>query len=97
MKIIVLGAGMMGKALVYDLNKYSNFENICVVDLDKEKLQYIKNTIKSSKIDIQNVDMGKTDDIKKRDSPKPQRNPQANAMRKFMIVDISIYDALPGR
>jgi len=42
MKILVLGAGMMGRAIAYDLNKYSNFKDITIADEDKQTIQSAK-------------------------------------------------------
>ena len=39
MKILVLGAGMMGRAIAYDLNKFSNFEHITIVDRNKQAIK----------------------------------------------------------
>ena len=39
MKIIILGAGMMGRAIAYDLLRYSNFNNITIADRDHKTLQ----------------------------------------------------------
>ena len=38
MKILILGSGMMGRAIAYDLCKYSNFNNISIVDKDERIL-----------------------------------------------------------
>jgi len=43
MKIIVLGAGMMGRAIAYDLCKYSNFESITITDKDRKTPMLIIN------------------------------------------------------
>ena len=36
MKIVILGSGMMGRAIAYDLSKYSNFESITITDKDRK-------------------------------------------------------------
>ena len=36
MNVLIIGAGMMGRAIAYDLSKYSNFENIVVSDVDSK-------------------------------------------------------------
>ncbi len=65
MKIIVLGAGMMGKALAYDLSKYSNFDSIAIADRDKKKLQYIIEITNAGNIKSQYVNIERTKDIKR--------------------------------
>jgi len=60
MNILILGAGMMGRAIVYDLVKYSKFETITLADKHYSTLKTCKwidnNKIKFLKIDItQNI------------------------------------------
>jgi saccharopine dehydrogenase-like NADP-dependent oxidoreductase len=35
MNIIVLGAGMMGRAIAFDLHNFSKFDEIVIADKDK--------------------------------------------------------------
>ena len=65
MKIIVLGSGMMGRALAYDLDKYSKFESITIADNDKETLQSAKKSLNISKINFQTLNVEKTNDVRK--------------------------------
>ncbi len=62
MKIVVLGAGMMGKALAYDLIKYSNFDNVAIADKDKNTLQSTKKFL--NKIDIHNINIEKSNNVR---------------------------------
>jgi len=39
MKVLVLGSGMMGRAIAYDLCHFSNFDNITIVDKDRKTLR----------------------------------------------------------
>ncbi len=60
MKIIILGAGMMGRAIAHDLSKYSNFDNITIADRDNkalnDALKFLKNQdINFLKLDIENI------------------------------------------
>ena len=34
MKVLVLGAGMMGRAIAYDLSQFSNFDEILIGEKD---------------------------------------------------------------
>ncbi len=50
MKVIVLGSGMMGSALAYDLSKYSNFNEITIADRDIKTLESAKEFLNDGKI-----------------------------------------------
>ena len=65
MKIIILGSGMMGRALAYDLYKYSKFESITITDNDKETLQSAKKSLNLSELDFQTLNVEKTNDVRK--------------------------------
>lgn len=65
MKIIVLGAGMMGRAIAYDLDKYSNFDSIIIADRDNQTIQSAKSFLKDKNIDFINVDINNINDVKK--------------------------------
>ena len=49
MKIAVLGAGLMGRAIAFDLNRYSKFKEILVTDKDKKTLKSAKSDFLSFK------------------------------------------------
>ena len=65
MKIIVLGAGMMGRAIAYDLCKYSSFENISIADKDRKTLNVTEKFLENQEIDFDILDIEKTIDVKK--------------------------------
>ena len=65
MKALVLGAGMMGRAIAYDLHKYSNFDNITVVDKDEQTNQSSKSFLKGKNIDFSSIRVDDTSDVKK--------------------------------
>lgn len=65
MKIIVLGSGMMGRAIAYDLLKYSNFDNIAVADKDKKTMQSTKDFLNEKEVDFHILDVERIDDVKK--------------------------------
>ena len=53
MKILVLGAGMMGRAIAYDLCTFSNFEQIILADNNKEALESAQSFLHGKKVDFQ--------------------------------------------
>ena len=65
MKIIVLGSGMMGRSIAFDLCKYSNFDGITLADRDKKTIQSAKSFLKNKNIDFTNIDINVTNDVKK--------------------------------
>ena len=65
MKITVLGAGMMGRAVAFDLEKYSNFSKITVADKDEQTLQSAKIFLKGKKIDFAIINVNDSKDIMK--------------------------------
>jgi len=64
MNIIVLGAGMMGKAIAYDLCKYSNFKNITITDKDRETLDTAKKFLDYPDIDFNMLNIEKIKDVR---------------------------------
>lgn len=65
MKITVLGAGMMGRAVAFDLEKYSNFSKITVADKDEQTLQSAKFFLKDKKIDFAIINANDPKDVRK--------------------------------
>jgi len=65
MKITVLGAGMMGRAVAFDLEKYSNFSKITVADKDEQTLQSAKIFLKGKKIDFAIINVDDLKDVRK--------------------------------
>lgn len=65
MKIVVIGAGMMGRAIAYDLEKYSNFETLTIADMNKKAIQNVKNFLKSNNINYEILDISKKNYAKK--------------------------------
>ena len=65
MKILVLGSGMMGRAIAYDLYKHSNFDNITIADKDKKTIQSAEKFLERENIDFHTLDVEKTNDVKK--------------------------------
>ena len=65
MKALVIGAGMMGRAIAYDLCKHSNFEGIAVADLDRKTMQSAKKFLEREEIDFLILNVEKINDVKK--------------------------------
>jgi lysine 6-dehydrogenase len=65
MKIAVIGAGMMGRAIAYDLEKYSNFETLTIADMNKKAIQNVKNFLKNNNINYEILDVSKKNYAKK--------------------------------
>jgi len=65
MKVLVIGAGMMGRAIAFDLNKFSNFDKITIVDKEKEAINSSKSFLKNDVINYGILNIEKKDDVKK--------------------------------
>jgi len=65
MEILVLGAGLMGRAIAFDLYNYSNFDEIVIADKDKKNLELTKKFLKTKEIKYLKLDIEKTKNLKK--------------------------------
>ncbi|UCF12913.1 MAG: saccharopine dehydrogenase NADP-binding domain-containing protein [Thermoplasmatales archaeon] len=65
MKFLVLGAGMMGRAIAYDLSKHLKFDNIEVADKEKKTIQSTKKFLEKKEINFHTLNIEKTNDVKK--------------------------------
>lgn len=65
MKVLVLGAGMMGRAIAYDLNRFSNFDEILIGDRDRKTRTLATNFFKETFVKVISVDAGKTEELEK--------------------------------
>jgi lysine 6-dehydrogenase len=63
MRIVVLGSGMMGQAIAYDLSKFSNFDRITLTDKDNQTLQSAKKNLSDKKIDFKILDIEKISEV----------------------------------
>jgi len=63
MDICVIGAGMMGRAITFDLCKNSNFENVIVADRNQEHLESAKHFLQKHDVDYAVVDVNKTREV----------------------------------
>ena len=52
MNVMVLGCGMMGRAIAYDLNRFSNFDKILIGDNDKQTRDSAKKFLKETNVDV---------------------------------------------
>ncbi len=58
MRFLVLGAGKIGRAVVYDLCKYSPEAQLIVVDASEEKLEKITKSFQSERISVIKANVG---------------------------------------
>ena len=63
MDILVLGAGMMGRAIAFDLERYSNFNKVVIADSKEKMIQSSKNFLKNKNIDFIKLDVDDSDDV----------------------------------
>jgi len=64
MNIVVLGSGMMGQAIAFDLCKYSCFNEITIIDKNTQALSSAKKFLNREKINFLELNVEKTDEIK---------------------------------
>ena len=65
MKVLVIGAGMMGRAIAYDLSMFSGFEKIIIGDKDIRTRNSAKEFLKGTNADVIPVNADKSDEVKK--------------------------------
>jgi lysine 6-dehydrogenase len=65
MNVVVIGSGMMGRAIAYDLHAQCNFKEITIVDKDKNSIQSAKEFLKKMNIKFLHADVEKTDEMRK--------------------------------
>lgn len=64
MKVLILGAGMMSRAIAYDLSVFSNFKKISISDKDENILNSAKNFLKNKKINYEILDVYDKEDVR---------------------------------
>ncbi len=64
MKILVLGSGMMGRAIAYDLCNFSNFEKITLADRDKFTIESAKQFLNNKRLEYLNLNIDKKNQVK---------------------------------
>lgn len=65
MNALVLGAGMMGRAIAYDLSKYSNFDSITITDKDKQTVQSAERFLEGKNINFTSIHVDDSNNVKK--------------------------------
>ncbi len=63
MKFLVLGAGRIGYAIVYDLVRSPRVEQVIIADKDVERLEFIKKRLPDEKIVPVELDVTKTEEL----------------------------------
>ncbi|MCJ7571404.1 MAG: saccharopine dehydrogenase NADP-binding domain-containing protein [Candidatus Thermoplasmatota archaeon] len=66
MDILILGAGMMGRAIAYDLATFSNFSKITIIDNNKKTLDNTKKFLENKDINFKKLDINNYDQLKKK-------------------------------
>lgn len=64
MKILILGAGMMGRAIAYDLDKYSHFDEILIGDSDAHQRISAGRFLKNTHVTLVHLDVNRAEAIK---------------------------------
>jgi lysine 6-dehydrogenase len=65
MDILILGAGMMGRAIAFDLCKFSDFDEIAISDKDNKTLKSAEIFLKKKQINFLKIDLQNKKIIKK--------------------------------
>lgn len=65
MNVLVLGAGMMGRAIAYDLSLFSGFEKISIGDKDIQTRSSAKEFLKETLVKVIPVNAENSNDVKK--------------------------------
>jgi len=65
MNVLVLGCGMMGRAIAYDLSLFSGFEKIIIGDKDTQTRNSAKDFLKGTSVDVISVNADKSNEVKK--------------------------------
>jgi len=65
MDILVLGAGMMGRAIAFDLMNYSNFNKITIADMVKNNLNSTRKFLKNDNIKFEILNINNKKSLKK--------------------------------
>jgi lysine 6-dehydrogenase len=64
MKVLIIGAGLMGRAIAYDLSNFSNFDEVAVVDKDRNSLKSAETFLKNKDINYGILDVKNSKDVK---------------------------------
>ncbi len=64
MKVLVIGAGLMGRAIAYDLDRFSNFDKILLGDKDIQTRDSAKKFLKDTNVDVIPINVEKTNHLR---------------------------------
>lgn len=64
MKVVVLGAGLMGKEVARDLNSIENVEKIYLADIDTDAAQQFVDSLSTSKIEVVSLNAKNEDELR---------------------------------
>lgn len=64
MNVLVLGAGLMGRAIAFDLDRFSSFKKITIVDKDEKMLESAEIFLKNKKVEFGVLDVKNHEDVK---------------------------------
>ncbi|MEK9196914.1 saccharopine dehydrogenase family protein [Ureibacillus sp. 179-F W5.1 NHS] len=64
MKVVVLGAGLMGKEVARDLNSIENVEKIYLADIDTNAAQQFVDSLSTSKIEVVSLNAKNEDELR---------------------------------
>jgi len=65
MKVFVLGAGMMGRAIAYDLHKFSHFDEILLGEKDRQTRTSAARFLQGTDVKVLSLDAQKTPEVTK--------------------------------
>jgi lysine 6-dehydrogenase len=64
MKIIIIGSGLMGRAIAFDLSSFSRFNEIAIADKNEESLDSANIFLKNKDINFLNIDIENKKELK---------------------------------
>lgn len=65
MNVLILGAGMMGRAIAYDLDKFSHFETIRIADHDMRTRSSAKRFLRRTAVKVIPLEVSRTSELRK--------------------------------
>ncbi len=60
MNVVILGAGMMGRAIAYDLSKFSNFDEILLGEKDSKTRASTRRFLQETRVKVIPLDAERT-------------------------------------
>ncbi|MCX6661323.1 MAG: saccharopine dehydrogenase NADP-binding domain-containing protein [Euryarchaeota archaeon] len=66
MNVVILGAGMMGRAIAYDLSKFSNFDEILLGEKDSKTRASTRRFLQETRVKVIPLDAERTSELKNR-------------------------------